>query len=474
MTAPSSLSALPAVPRASASRSTSAGSRDGAPAFAHALDDALGSDRSPARGTDRPDRRGADRAADRASDRAVQHAGDRSAVRRTGAADPSAAPDAETPAEQDDATPDTGAAPVVVAPGLWALLAAATAPPAPGSDPAAAALGPVADVATGLTATGLTAAGLGTDPLPAPGAGTAGDPVAVPAPVAGSPLPIAGPATATVAELAAATGLTVVLGEGPAPTPVTTPAATPPAAAPPTTPAPPTAPATDAVPAPGLVGAPPAAVPGDTADSGGDGATGGGAGLPAAVESTPAAETDAVLPLPGAAPAAPAAPAAAAVPATTPTGPDAPVAAQLGRQIAVLHNAPDGSHTMTVVITPESLGPVTVAVTVTDGTLDVTLHGAHDVGRHALQDALPELRRELESAGLSFTKLEVDTSTRDDGSRTAQQLSDPRAGQQGSSGRSDQPVPRPRTWGSAPDRVAEGSAAPTTDQSAPSGVDVRV
>jgi flagellar hook-length control protein FliK len=160
-----------------------------------------------------------------------------------------------------------------------------------------------------------------------------------------------------------------------------------------------------------------------------------------------------------------------------PAGGDAPVAAQLGRHIAVLRNAPNGSQTMTVVITPESLGPVTVSVTVTDGTLDLTLHGAHEAGRHALRDALPELRRELEGAGLSFNTLEVDTSSRDAGAslrNTQQQLLDARAGQQGFSGQPGQQDSRTRAWGAAPGPRAEDGAALTTDQSTSSGVDVRV
>jgi flagellar hook-length control protein FliK len=148
------------------------------------------------------------------------------------------------------------------------------------------------------------------------------------------------------------------------------------------------------------------------------------------------------------------------------------VAAQLGRQLAVLRNAPDGSQTMTVVITPESLGTVTVAVTVTDGKLDLRLHGAHEAGRHALTEALPELRRDLESAGLTFDRLSVDASSRDGGTspRTQQQVLDARTGQQGSSGQPGQQ--QPRAWGT-PDQRGEGST-PLTSESASSGVDVRV
>jgi flagellar hook-length control protein FliK len=189
-------------------------------------------------------------------------------------------------------------------------------------------------------------------------------------------------------------------------------------------------------------------------------------------DQAPAADTDTVLAVPGQATVTPATAVPEAAP-TPPAGAGTPVAAQLGRQLAVLRNAPDGSQTMTVVITPETLGQVTVSVTITDGTLDLTLHGAHETGRHALAAALPELRRELETAGLSFARLEVSTSSGGDagtGLRNAQQQLDARAGQQGS-GQPGQD-PRPRTWGAAPDRLGESGTARATDQSTSPGVDV--
>ena len=66
---------------------------------------------------------------------------------------------------------------------------------------------------------------------------------------------------------------------------------------------------------------------------------------------------------------------------------------------------------MTLVLTPENLGPVEVSVTLTKGTVDLTLRGAHDMGRAALLDGLPDLRRDLESAGLTCSRLEVDRDT---------------------------------------------------------------
>jgi flagellar hook-length control protein FliK len=63
------------------------------------------------------------------------------------------------------------------------------------------------------------------------------------------------------------------------------------------------------------------------------------------------------------------------------------------------------------VLTPDTLGPVEVQVTLSKGTVDLTLRGAHEHGRAALLDALPDLRRDLESAGLNPSRLDVDRDT---------------------------------------------------------------
>jgi flagellar hook-length control protein FliK len=129
---------------------------------------------------------------------------------------------------------------------------------------------------------------------------------------------------------------------------------------------------------------------------------------------------------------------------------------------------------MTLVLTPESLGPVEVQVTIAQNTVDLTLRGAHEQGRAALLDALPDLRRELETAGLNCSRLEVD---RESGGswlerHTAQQqTAGDRAGQQG--GQQDRGETRSRPW----QRTADSSddrTAPTSQRSTSSGVDVRV
>jgi flagellar hook-length control protein FliK len=149
-----------------------------------------------------------------------------------------------------------------------------------------------------------------------------------------------------------------------------------------------------------------------------------------------------------------------------------PVAAQVARHVAVLRGAPDGSHTMTLVLTPETLGPVEVSVTVTQGTVDLVLRGAHEQSRVALLDALPDLRRDLESAGLVTSKLEV---AKDSGGSWLDRHAAGQQAQQGFGERPGQQAPadgRSRPWLRTADS-GETRTTPTTG-SASTGVDVRV
>jgi flagellar hook-length control protein FliK len=205
----------------------------------------------------------------------------------------------------------------------------------------------------------------------------------------------------------------------------------------------------------------------------------GAAGAPA--QPTPAAPApdtpDVVPPVPtqpagtGPVPTTAATSPAAAVEGTTGTAAAQPVGAQVARQVAVLRGAADGSHTMTLVLTPETLGPVEVKVTVSNGTLDLTLRGAHEHGRSALLDALPDLRRDLEQAGLSVTSAEVDRDT--GGSRFSDrsaQYGDRQQGfgDRGGQSRSDSGS---RPWPGAAD--TSGGPTPPSQRTASSGLDVR-
>jgi flagellar hook-length control protein FliK len=220
------------------------------------------------------------------------------------------------------------------------------------------------------------------------------------------------------------------------------------------------------------------AVPGTAAGSAGD-AQSSGAG-----SSSQQGTADGAAAQPGA-PVLPVGSPAPAVPVVTPSGDvdgatgaaaTQPVGTQVARQVAVLRDGPDGAHTMTLVLTPDTLGPVEVQVTLQKGTVDLTLRGAHEQGRAALLDGLPDLRRDLEAAGLSCSRLEVD---RDSGGawldrHSAQQQA--MAQQQGSGdrgGRHDRGEGRSRSWG-APADIRSGGSTPPSNRSTSSGVDYRV
>jgi flagellar hook-length control protein FliK len=146
-----------------------------------------------------------------------------------------------------------------------------------------------------------------------------------------------------------------------------------------------------------------------------------------------------------------------------------PVASQVARQVAVLSGGPDGEHSMTLVLTPDTLGEVQVQVTLNKGAIELALRGSHEHGRAALLEALPELRRDLEAAGLNPSRLEVARETGGsllDRQPTQQQGFGERGGQH------DRGENRSRPW-SRPADIG-GSGSPVPNRSTSSGVDVRV
>jgi flagellar hook-length control protein FliK len=153
------------------------------------------------------------------------------------------------------------------------------------------------------------------------------------------------------------------------------------------------------------------------------------------------------------------------------------VAGQVAPAVATLASGPDGTHTMTLVLTPETLGQVEVRVTVTAGTVDLSLRGASEHGRAALLDALPDLRRDLESSGLTCSKLQVDRdpagsaqSQAQQAWQQAQQQAGDRSGQSRGQGRTDDPA-RPWLRGTDPGGSRPASAA---THPASTALDVRV
>ena len=77
-----------------------------------------------------------------------------------------------------------------------------------------------------------------------------------------------------------------------------------------------------------------------------------------------------------------------------------PFATQLVRPIFSLAAAGAGEHVMTVSVTPDNLGPVTVRAHVGAEGVRVELFAPNDLGREAIRAIIPELRRDLAGAGL--------------------------------------------------------------------------
>ncbi len=105
-------------------------------------------------------------------------------------------------------------------------------------------------------------------------------------------------------------------------------------------------------------------------------------------------------------------PFAVPAPATTglPTAPGAatanapvPLAQQLARPVFTLAQAGPGDHVVTVQVTPDALGPVTVRAHVTAHGMHVELFAASDAGRDAVRQVLPDLRRDAAGSGTTTT-----------------------------------------------------------------------
>ena len=103
-------------------------------------------------------------------------------------------------------------------------------------------------------------------------------------------------------------------------------------------------------------------------------------------------------PVAAAAPATPTAPSAPA-PAASAPAPAAPsLPAQLAPPLLALARAPQGTHELTLTVTPEDLGPVTVRAHISAEGIRVELAAPSDAGRDAIRLILNDLRRDLAAA----------------------------------------------------------------------------
>ncbi|WP_423921968.1 flagellar hook-length control protein FliK [Frigoribacterium sp. 2-23] len=97
-----------------------------------------------------------------------------------------------------------------------------------------------------------------------------------------------------------------------------------------------------------------------------------------------------------------------------------PLAQQLFRPLFSLAAAGPGQHVVTVTVSPESLGTVTVRAHVGAHGMHVEMFAASDAGRDAVRAILPDLRRDLGGQGMQAS---VDLSSQN-------QPSDPRGGRE--------------------------------------------
>jgi flagellar hook-length control protein FliK len=84
-----------------------------------------------------------------------------------------------------------------------------------------------------------------------------------------------------------------------------------------------------------------------------------------------------------------------------------PLSAQIGAELLTLREAADGGHIVTVAVSPDNLGPVTISAVVGKDGMSVELFSPSAEGRDALKQLLPDLRRDLTSTGGSGSSLDL-------------------------------------------------------------------
>ncbi|KGJ79492.1 hypothetical protein GY21_04815 [Cryobacterium roopkundense] len=142
------------------------------------------------------------------------------------------------------------------------------------------------------------------------------------------------------------------------------------------------------------------------------------------------------------APVAPAAPTASAVPAAP-----VPLTAQVAKPLFTLSGVKPGEHVLTINVTPENLGPLTVRAHVTGDNIRVELFAPTDLAREALRAILPDLRRDLAGGGLN-AQLDLSSQNQASDARADAQASRQQRPPPGArDGPGDEPPPRsPRSF----------------------------
>ncbi len=104
------------------------------------------------------------------------------------------------------------------------------------------------------------------------------------------------------------------------------------------------------------------------------------------------------------APAATVAPTATATAAASAAATPTPLLEQVTGPIVNLRQSPAGEHVMTLRVSPENLGPVTVRAHISASGMQVEMFASTERARDALTSLLPDLRRDLAASGASSSQ----------------------------------------------------------------------
>jgi flagellar hook-length control protein FliK len=85
-----------------------------------------------------------------------------------------------------------------------------------------------------------------------------------------------------------------------------------------------------------------------------------------------------------------------------------PVSHQLSGPVLSLRTAGNGSHQLTIALHPAELGPVNLHVRIVGDSMAIQLASTSEGAHDALREALPQLRQELQAAGLGNVDLSLD------------------------------------------------------------------
>jgi flagellar hook-length control protein FliK len=85
-----------------------------------------------------------------------------------------------------------------------------------------------------------------------------------------------------------------------------------------------------------------------------------------------------------------------------------PVSHQLAGPVLSLRTAGNGSHQLTIALHPAELGPVNLHVKIVGDSMAIQLASTSEGAHDALREALPQLRQELQAAGLGNVDLSLD------------------------------------------------------------------